>query len=121
MMQGDTLLPSFPSLEPEEENSMTVQNHKRDSQSDNGGGGGVKKKRRSYSSVAQAWLETLSEAIQDSIINEDDSATISSPTPSTTQRKKRPRRNAFVLHIVDDVDDEADDSPRQPCPETPAT
>eukprot|EP00526_Cylindrotheca_closterium_P020228 CAMPEP_0113616848 /NCGR_PEP_ID=MMETSP0017_2-20120614/8458_1 /TAXON_ID=2856 /ORGANISM="Cylindrotheca closterium" /LENGTH=127 /DNA_ID=CAMNT_0000526189 /DNA_START=304 /DNA_END=687 /DNA_ORIENTATION=- /assembly_acc=CAM_ASM_000147 len=55
-----------------------------------------RKKRRSYSSVAEAWFETLSEAIQDGT-NNSDSTTIESP--QTPQRKQRPRRNAFVIHM----------------------
>mmetsp|Transcript_17901 Transcript_17901/g.44240 ORF Transcript_17901/g.44240 Transcript_17901/m.44240 type:complete len:110 (+) Transcript_17901:354-683(+) len=55
-----------------------------------------RKKRRNYSSVAEAWFETLSEAIQDGTSNSD-STTIESP--QTPQRKQRPRRHAFVIHM----------------------
>ncbi|CAJ1939097.1 unnamed protein product [Cylindrotheca closterium] len=95
---------------------MTQQNQKRDSQ----GGDGGRKKRKSYSLVAQAWLETLSEAIEDVVVNNDDFSTISTSS-SSPQRRTRPRRNAFVLHITDDglfLEDEADDSPQQPPPES---
>mmetsp|Transcript_17900 Transcript_17900/g.44237 ORF Transcript_17900/g.44237 Transcript_17900/m.44237 type:complete len:128 (+) Transcript_17900:328-711(+) len=70
------------------------QRQKRNSGSD--GDCSRRKKRRSYSSVAQAWFETLSDAIRDGTSN-NDSAIKSPQTPQ--QRKQRPRRNAFVLHM----------------------
>lgn len=53
-----------------------------------------KEKRKSSSSVAQAWFETLSEAIQDDDV----------PLPHLTTRRRMPRRNAFALHVVDGKD-----------------
>lgn len=84
------------------QNSRTIPSQKRDSGS-NGHGAKGRKKRRSYSSVVQAWFETLSDAIQDGITNNSNSTTVSTSTsnPSSPLRKKQPRRNAFVLHMMD--------------------
>lgn len=91
--------------------SMELETSKPRNKRDSPSVGGERKKRKSYSSVAQAWLETLSEAIQDDF-----------PSPPTSpKRRLRPRRNAFVLHMDEDEPEgleQDDSSPRHLYPES---
>ena len=95
---------SIPFLETIMETESNTNSQKRMSGSDRGGL--TRKKRKSYSAVVEAWLETLSEAIEDDMhkIEQDSTSAFASPQRRTTQR-----RNAFVLHMTEDSPDQEDD------------